>query len=100
MNMAIGHGLTIDSKWTIEDLHDAIIAHVTCPECLTHPGAPSEHCQSVTDQFDGPSTALAIELQCQLLQSVSRKLTSSLLRQVLQIHEIPFKKENSISQLR
>lgn len=100
MNMAVGHGLTIDSKWTIEDLRDAIITHVTRAECLTHPGAPSEHCQSVTDQFDGPSTASAIELQCQLLQSVSGKLTSSLLRRILQIHEIPFEKENSISQLR
>ena len=100
MNMAVGHGLTIDSKWTIEDLHDAIITHVTCAECLTHPGAPLEHCQSVTDQFDGPSTALAIKLQCQLLQPVSGKLTSSLLRFILQIHEIPFEKENSISQLR
>jgi hypothetical protein len=100
MNVAVGHGLTVDSKWTIEDLRNAIITHVTCAECVKPQGPQSKHCQSVTDQFPKSSAASSINLQCQLLESVGNKLTSSLLRQILRIHEIPFEKENSVSQLR
>jgi hypothetical protein len=101
LNVVVGHGLVVDSKWTIEDLCNAIVRHPTRADCITHSQATQpEHCQSVRDQFPESSADSSIELQCQILESMTDKLIASLLRRILQIHEIPFEKENSVSQLR
>jgi hypothetical protein len=101
MNVAVGHGLVVNSKWTIEDLRNAIIRHLTHVECVTSSqDLLPEHCRSVTDQFPESAADSSVELQCRILESVTNKVTASVLRHILQIHEIPFEKENSVSQLR
>jgi hypothetical protein len=103
INIAIGHGLQVDSSWTIDDLRNAITKHVTGGQCCSpaDEDRPTQ-CQSISDELTvkDPELDSSDEIQSRILESIVDKLSASPLRRILQIHEVPFEKGDSISQLR
>src|ERR1700683_3386624 len=104
INIAIGHGLQVDSSWTIDDLRNAITKHVTGAQCCLRGDeeqVPTQ-CQSINDEFPhkDPELDSSDEIQSRILESIVDRLSASPLRRILQIHEIPSHKEESTSRLR
>jgi hypothetical protein len=103
INIAIGHGLQVDSSWTIDDLQNAIMKHVTGAQCCSpaDEDCPTQ-CQSISDELTlkDPKLDSSDEIQSSILESIVDKLSASPLQHILQIHEVSFEKGDSISQLR
>jgi hypothetical protein len=55
VNVAVVHGLSVDARSTVDDLKGAIIAHVTCGECVidrTVNDQPTSQCHSTAEEFE------------------------------------------------
>ena len=103
LSIAVGHGLSVDHKCTLDGLKNAIIAHVSHGQCCDEQiDLRPPHCESICTEFSNgdhvPDSTDKLKLQ--ILKVIVDKFTAVPLRRILNLYEIPFDNNHSTSQLR